>query len=94
MHSSSSGVVVHLPGVMTDREVQKIAQAHLFFFFFHFFLEFTMSTDENLIQHAEYKDITTRKVLGGHTEFSSTHCLPPSDIRLVLFCYFSELVII
>lgn len=62
-HYSFSGVVVHPAGVKTDREVQKIAQARLFF------PEFTVSTDENLIQHAEYKDKTTRKVLGGHREF-------------------------
>lgn len=88
MHYSSSGVVVHPPGAKTDREVQKIAQAGLFF------SETTVSTDENLIQHSEYKDKTTRKVLGGHREFISTHCLPPSDIHRVLFCYFSKLVII
>lgn len=75
MHYSSSGVVVHPPGAKTDREVQKIAQA--FVFFFVLFFSRAMSTDENLIQHAEYKDKTTRKVLGGHREFSSTQCLPP-----------------
>lgn len=31
MHYSSSGVVVHPPGAKTDREVQTIAQAGLFF---------------------------------------------------------------
>lgn len=67
---------------MADRKVQEIAQARVFP------PEFTLSTNENLIQHARYKSKTTRKVLGGHREFILTHHLlirHPSGAFLLLF---------